>query len=177
MGAESRRLALCLCKLMLDSSNAKLRFLEKLKKAEERAIYAALGYSHLMVGETLKTLFNLSDEELKGRWVDFRASIGEVIYNSIIEATATIGEIASRGIDESNVEKLASALSTLLRTMRGMLILLAELTPVPKRYIIEYLATIFEAEEKLMEKLLPVKGKLGVGSASENSDWRIRKRD
>lgn len=145
---------------MLDSSEAKLRFLERVKKVEERAAFVALAYSYRMVGETLKVLFGLSDEELKRRWVDFKASIGEVIYNSIMEATTTIREIAAKGVDESNMRRLLSALSTLLRTMRGMLMLLAELTPAPRRHIIEYLASTFEAQEKLMEKLLPAE--LGV---------------
>ncbi len=155
MSTEARTLALCLCKLMLDSSEAKLRFVEKVERVEERAAFIALAYSHRMVGETLKTLFSLSDEELKGRWVDFKASIGEVIYGSIVEATTTIREIAAKGVDKNNVRRLLPALSTLLRTMRGMLMLLAELTPAPRRHIIEYLASTFEAQERLMEKMLP----------------------
>ena len=158
MSTEARTLALCLYRLMLDSSEAKLRFLERVEKVEERAAFIALAYSYRMVGETLKVLFGLSDEELKGRWVDFKASIGEVIYNSIVEATTTIREIAAKGVDESNVRRLASALDTLLRTLQGMFMLLAELTPASKRHIVEYLASIFEAQEKMVEQMLAIKG-------------------
>ena len=144
--------------LLTATKIATQRAVQMLERVEERAAFIALAYSYRMVGETLKILFGLSDEELKGRWVDFKASIGEVIYNSIVEATTTIREIAAKGVDEGNVRRLASALDTLLRTLRGMFMLLAELTPAPKRHIIEYLASIFEAQEKMVERMLAIKG-------------------